>query len=70
MWCMARKLKVYKNSEGTPAVKCPRCDELITPEHFVLMDGFECPECNQAIEQDQLGSYLVAMRDYEDDIYD
>jgi uncharacterized C2H2 Zn-finger protein len=66
---MARKLRVYKQEDGSPAVKCPRCDEVITPVNNHIFDGVDCPECGQIIDEDQLEAYDRAVEEYEPDDY-
>jgi uncharacterized C2H2 Zn-finger protein len=64
---MAKKLRVYKDEDGKPTVKCPRCDELIAPEPNPIFDGVDCPECGQIIEEESLENYFQAIEDYEPD---
>jgi len=63
---MARKLRVYKQEDGSPAVKCPRCDELVSPAKTHFFDGFDCPECNQIIDESLMTAYLKAVEEFED----
>lgn len=68
MFCMGNKLKVYKLEDGIPAVKCPRCDEMITPSSEQgLFDGHDCPECGQIIQEEELVTYFKILNTYEED---
>jgi uncharacterized C2H2 Zn-finger protein len=58
-----KKLRPIKNDYGEVAVKCPRCDEIITPvKNPIGLDGYDCPECNQVIEAKALSLWRKALK--------
>ena len=60
------QLTVYKRSNGSPVIECPRCAELVVPEKNSLFDGHDCPECNGQIDSSTLRSYLKHLSLWED----
>lgn len=62
---MSKKLKVFKTEDGELKVKCPRCDELVTPIETIF-DGMDCEECGQPISDYELSNYLKAVKEKED----
>lgn len=64
---MSKQLRVYKNENDELVVKCPRCDEMISPTQNPLgLDGYDCPECDQVIESSSLRAYRKALKEEED----
>ena len=63
---MARQLAIVKGEDGVPAVNCPRCAEVVSPARNPLFDGYDCPECEQVIQGDQLAAYRKALRAFDD----
>jgi len=61
-----QQIKVYRLSDGAPAIKCPRCDELVSPAKNDLFGGHDCPDCLGTIDSDDLRSYTRAVKIYSE----
>jgi hypothetical protein len=60
-----KQLRVYTDPDtGEPKVKCPRCFELIIPMDDGLLDGMNCEECGQTIDESVLRKYMKALEDF------
>ena len=56
---------VRRESDGAPAVKCPRCEDVIQPMKSMFA-GYDCESCGGFIEGATLRSYLKALRRWDD----
>lgn len=51
---MARQLRPIKMENGEFGVRCPRCYEVVIPLYIEMLDGYNCPDCEQTIDPEQL----------------
>jgi DNA-directed RNA polymerase subunit RPC12/RpoP len=63
---VATQLRVIKDDEGRPTIRCPRCNEKVQPTYYEIFDAYDCPECGQSIDVAEISRFLKALAEYED----
>ena len=60
------QLRVIPFEDGTPGIRCPRCDSHIVPEKNEMFSDYSCNECGGAIDTATLIRYRKALVRFEE----
>jgi DNA-directed RNA polymerase subunit M/transcription elongation factor TFIIS len=59
-----KQIKIRKHPETKlPAVECPTCEAIISPQKNPIMDGYDCPNCNHVFQQEEMFAYSAAVEE-------